>query len=339
MKLNFLKNWNLNILVTNNKLDILGGSETFSYTIIEELVRLGHEVEYFTFKTGFVSDKIEKDLKVNFMKKTKYDLILANHNTTVDKIHKKGFTIQTCHGIFPKVEQPSPKANAYVSISQEVQDHLARLGYPSILIHNSINIDRFKLKNKLNNKLNTILSLCHSKNANNFVKQVCEEMEINFLQAYKYENPIWNVEDLINKVDLVVGLGRSAYEAMSCGRPVVIYDDRRYFSSCGDGYVKDILGLSLKNNCSGRYTNQKFDKNSFKLELRKYNPNDSAYFRRFAEKELDVKNNIIKYLNYHQFSIKKKAEDLRFKKIKIIKAFLGNKNFNRLANMLKYNFK
>lgn len=334
-KLIFIIKSTVKILVTNNQLDNVGGSETFTFTIIEELVRLGHKVEYFTFKTGFVSEKIEKILGVKFMSESSYDLIFANHNTTVEKVFKKGFTIQTCHGIFPKLEQPNSKANAFVSISQEVQDHLARLGFPSILIHNSINLDRFFPTNKINNSLKTVLSLCHSNKANSFVENACKELDINYIQAFKYDKPEWDIEKFINQADLVVGLGRSAYEAMSCGRPVVIYDDRRYFSSCGDGYVKDILGLSLKNNCSGRYTNQKFDKNSFKLELLKYNANDSTYFRRFAEKELNVCINISKYIDYHKFLIEKKKKDFRNKIIKYTKRLIGNYLYNQAFNFYK----
>lgn len=323
----------MKILVANNHLKNLGGSETFTYTIIEELVAQGHDVEYFTFIKGFVSNKVEKELNINFMSKSDYDLILANHNTTVDKLHKKGFIIQTCHGIFPRLEQPNSKANAYVSISQEVQDHLARLGYPSILIHNSINLERFSPKNVINSKIEVVLSLCHSEEANFFVKEVCDNLGLNFKQAYKYKDPIWNIEDIINESDLVIGLGRSAYEAMACGRPVVVYDNRRYFPSCGDGYLKDKIGFSIKNNCSGRYLKNKYSKTELSKEILKYDPEDSKYFRDFTERELDVKKNILKYFDYYEFIKTRIKISKRNKKIKIVKTMIGNNNFKKLAKL------
>lgn len=313
-------------------METLGGSETYCFTVLEALKSLGHNVEYFTFKKGYISSKIENDLGISFMSKSKYDLILANHNTTVDQVYKKGFTIQTCHGIYPSLEQPSLNANAYVSISQEVQDYLAKLGCPSILIHNSINLDRFKPITPINTKLKSILSLCHSSDANQFVKKICEELDINYRQAFKYKNPTWHIEDEINKVDMVVGLGRSAYEAMACGRPVIVYDNRRYFESCGDGYVKDILGLSLKNNCSGRYSNIKFDNDSFKTEIEKYNSNDSFFFRKFAEKELDVNKNIQKYFEYYNFILGHKLKKNREKKIRFLKKIIGKHLYKILVN-------
>ncbi len=103
----------MDILVATNHLKSIGGTETYSYAIIEELKSRGLNVEYFTFHKGLVSEKIERDLKVSFMKKRNYDLILANHYTTVDRLFGKGFIIQTCHGIFPPLERPNWKQLQY----------------------------------------------------------------------------------------------------------------------------------------------------------------------------------------------------------------------------------
>ena len=43
-----------------------------------------------------------------------------------------------------------------------------------------------------------------------------------------YGKEVFNIEDKINEADLVVGIGRSLLDAMSCGRPVVSFDDRIY---------------------------------------------------------------------------------------------------------------
>lgn len=316
----------INILVANAKLSTLGGSETFTYTLIEELSkRKNLDVEYFTFKRGLVSERIENDFGVKFKTKPKYDLILANHNTCVTELFNSGFIIQTCHGIYPKLEQPSYLANAHVSISEEVQGHLASLGFSSKIIHNGINLNRFKITNPVNKKLNTVLSLCHSENANQMVKNVCDDLQLNYLQAYKYGEAIWDIERIINEADLVIGLGRSAYEAMACGRPVVVFDDRNYFESCGDGYIRDTLGLSLKNNCSGRYFNTKYTIGSLKKEFLKYNNEDSTFYRNLAEKEFNVSKNLDLYLEYWEninlFQKRKKMYQLK-KRFRLI---FGNK--------------
>jgi hypothetical protein len=72
----------MNILVANNHLSQTGGTENYTYAIIVELVKLGHQVEYFTFEKGMVSDMIE-NLGVKFRSKKIYDLIIANDKTTI----------------------------------------------------------------------------------------------------------------------------------------------------------------------------------------------------------------------------------------------------------------
>ena len=289
----------MKILVANNQLNQVGGSETFTYTLIEGLKKYTNaEIEYFTFEKGKFALKIENELQVQFMSQNKYDLILANHNTCVKELFRKGFIIQTCHGIFPQLEQASIYADAYVSISQEIQTHLALKGINSRIIYNPINTEKFCLNQPLNQKLKRILSLCHSDEANEIIQKACQKSGIELLINYKYKNPSETVEKTINQVDMVIGLGRSAYEAMSCERPVIVFDKRYYMESFADGYVADILGLSLQNNCSGRYFKYNFNEDDLVQEFSKYNSNDGKILRKFVEKELAVEKVIEKYFEY-----------------------------------------
>lgn len=312
----------MKVLVATNHLKALGGSETFTYTLIEELVkRKDLNVEYFTFEKGLVSDKIEQKLGVNFCSKKKYDLILASHNTCVEKLYKYGFIIQTCHGIFHKMELPSKNANGYVSISLEIQNHLWNLGVPSKLINNGINLNRFHVFRKVNKELKTVLSLCQSTEANEFIENCCKNLKINFIKANKFVDSIWEMEKILNQADLVVGLGRSAYESMACGRPVIVFDKRPYFKSVGDGYVVNIVGLSLQNNCSGRYFLNEYNKDLFIGELKKYNYKDGQLLRAFSLKNLDIIDKVNEYLNFYEIlkrnalNNKKKQRDLFLIKI------------------------
>ncbi|ADF51441.1 UDP-Glycosyltransferase/glycogen phosphorylase [Zunongwangia profunda SM-A87] len=289
----------IKILVATSHLNRLGGSVTFTYTLIEELKeRSNIDVEYFTFEKGIVSDRIENELGVNFKSRNNYDLILANHNTIVEKLYSLGFIIQTCHGIFPSLEQPSFLSDAYVVISQEILNHVGKIDKPIKLIYNGINLKRFREIRPVSKKLKTILSLCQSREANQFIKEICDDIGCNFSESNKYVNPVWGIEELINDADLVIGLGRSAYEAMSCNRPVVIYDKRSYFPEFGDGYISQNLGLSLIKNCSGRYFKKKITKNELRLEILKYDPLDGVFLRTFAEKELDISKNVDEYLRF-----------------------------------------
>ena len=126
-----------------------------------ELKRLGHEVEHFAIVRGQVSALLEEQ-GVPFMQPGSYNLILANHTTVVQAIHQHGFTIQTCHGTIPELEQPSPYADAHVADLRGNKGHLKKLGYESTVIP-----QRHRLRTLLSEAarvatLSTVLSLCQS---------------------------------------------------------------------------------------------------------------------------------------------------------------------------------
>lgn len=325
----------MNILVANNSLKKVGGTESFSYTLIEELILRGYQVEYFTFKKGIYSEFIEKNLGVQFMSRKKYHLILANHNTCVNFLHKKGFIIQTCHGISPKVEQPSYNADAHVSISHEVQQHLAKNNLPSIVILNGINCNRFKPIKPIKNNLSSILSLSHSNSLNQKLQIICNNLNIHFLKLYKYSDNIFNVENYINKADLVVGLGRSSYESIACGRPVVIYDEREYNGCIGDGYLQNNIALSIIKNCSGRYYRIRYNINELQKEILKYNAEDSDKLRNFALYNLNIEYSVDRYLEYYrEMQHSNRGSYSLYKKSMVLIENL-NSNISKVSNKLK----
>ena len=288
----------MKILLGNNHLAKTGGTENYTFTLALELKRQGHEVEYFTFEKGEVSSLFEEN-GIPFMSAHHYDLILANHNTVVEKLWTYGYLIQTCHGYIPLLEQPSPFADAHVSVSEEVREHLLRNGYQSTVIPNGIDCNRFMPKTPVSEKLTTVLSLCQSETANAFIQKCCEACGVKFLQSNKHTDNVWSVEDIINKSDLVVGLGRSAYDAMACGRCVLVYDYREYMGEfLGDGMLTpESIGKSMLCNCSGRSGRLKYDEQTFIKEMQKYTPELAAWNREYALENLNIEKVAVTYLN------------------------------------------
>ena len=293
----------MKILVATNHLDKLGGTETFTYTFLKELKKKNdYYVEYFSFHLGETSIKIEEDLKIKFMSLDSYDVIFANHTTCVEYLRllfkSEVLIIQTCHGIFPELEQPSEYADYHVSISEEIQKELENKGFQTEVILNGIDCERFRSIKPIKKKVKKILSLCQSEEANKILEDSCKELLIDFIFFNKHDNPTWDIEKKINDVDLVVGIGRSAFEAMACGRPIIIYDNRSYFPSYSDGYLnRENIINSLKNNCSGRYYKKKLNKKGIINEINKYNENDGEFLLDFSRKNLNIKYNCIKYID------------------------------------------
>lgn len=296
----------MNILVGQYHLNTIGGTETFTYTLCKELYKQGHNINLFTLNPGFVSNILESEipnLKTNNIDYKKYDICLVNHNIVVDSLKKElpdARIIQTCHGTIPKLEEPSVNADCYVSISEEVNKYVNSLGFSnSSVILNGIDCDKFDVKNPINKKIKRILSLAQSNKANIILSEVANILNAELITINKNKNPIFEIQNIINSVDIVIGLGRSAYDAIACGRPVFIWDFRDYQGNLGDGFLTiDNFKEVVRNNCSGRRYNKRYTAKSIAKEiLEKYNFNNSQYYRDLALKEFNIKKQVQKYLD------------------------------------------
>lgn len=295
----------MKILVGNNSFGLPGGSETYSFALIHQLVRMGHIVEALAGnpKPGKVSAHLKKiGVNVHFQPINKtYDLVCASHSTSLAKMQNvTGFKVQTCHGIFPKVEQPVPGCDAYVAISKEVQDHLQTKNIESTCIKNGVDCQRYRPIRPITDKLQTVLSLAHSEPANQIIRQACKIAGVKLIENNKFKTWRWDMENIINEVDLVISLGRGAYESMACGRNVVIFDKRGYtkMPAIGDGIITvDNVETFLANNCSGRATQQEFDEHKLAEELHKYDPEHGHQLREYALQNLNIVHQAQKYLD------------------------------------------
>ena len=292
----------MKILLGTHYLAKTGGTESYTFALAMELKRLGHEVEHFAIIRGAVSTLLEEK-GVPFMSSDHFDLILANHTTVVEKLWPFGYTIQTCHGNIAELEQPSPYADATVAVSEEVRKHLLDKGFQAAaVIVNGIDCNRFFPKKPVSPTLQSVLSLCQSDIANDFIRRCCQQEGIRFLQSNKFTDNVWSIEELINESNLVVGLGRSAYDAMACGRCVLVYDYRQYMGEfLGDGMLTpESIEGSMLCNCSGRASRRKFTEQSFIAELHKYSPELGAWGRQFALEHLNIEKAAEAYLDIFQ---------------------------------------
>jgi len=304
----------MDVLVAVGSLSGVGGSESYSYALIQELIRRGYNVDTFAYsrEDGSCLLTEEKLIEQNIpfyhptLPSKTYDLVLSSQHTTLYNIDSaKGFRIHTLHGSYVEEEQPLDMADYFVSITKEVYDHAKSLGFNSTIIGNGINTERFKPITKINKQLKKVLSLSHNSNLNERLRNIFDRLGIEFIYHQKHHNPVFNVEDKINEVDLVITIGRGVYEAMSCGRVVFILDDRGYIDkgSIGDGIVTDKnIDYFIQNNCSGRYTNKVFTDDDIIEELSKYDYRLGDFGRQYIKDNLTIEQSVDKYLQlYEQF--------------------------------------
>jgi hypothetical protein len=294
----------MKVLIGQNHLDTIGGSETYVYTVIEELKR--RKIKTFLLcgsdRYGIMSKKIYQNFNIvpNTYDKD-LDICFINHTTTVAKALKNKIDeskiYQICHGTTPSLEQPfgSP-IEKYISISEEVQEHLKNKNYESLVIRNGINTNKFT-PTKSNKELKNILSLSQSDRFNTFLKKICDKNGWNFKSHNKFTNPVFDIQDTISESDLVVSLGRGAYESMSCGKNVLVADWRPYQKPMMDGLITpDNIEEIITTNCSGRKYRKEVNEENITQEIRKYSTTLGEYNREYALKNLNIINQIDKML-------------------------------------------
>lgn len=250
----------MKILVSNSTLNIFGGSEMWTYNVVEELLKRGYKVYVHTFEKGLLYRKI-LNLGAREYKKGTYDLGLLNHTDCIEFLRNDSnikVAIQTCHGVYPHKEQPITGMDFYVSVSKEVQQHLKKKGFASEIIHNPCNLDRYKVKRTVH-QIKSVLCLCQGIDAQKMVQQACKKLGIKCTVRSKFHKAVFEIEDEINKHDLIVGAGRGVIEALCCGRPAIVFDSRNYMGSKADGIVtSNNIETLLGYNFSGRAKSLKY---------------------------------------------------------------------------------
>jgi hypothetical protein len=241
----------MKILVTNWRLNTQGGTEEWAKLMAQSLRYLGHEV----------------DLNDTEPKK-QYDLAIINHlDPKLINAKKK---IYTCHGIIPKLERPREGADVYVAVSEEVKD----FHNCDVIIRNPIDTERFYPKKPVNQELKNILVISN----NPIDMSIFSGLNVTRIGGDKR---VPNPEAYINEADLVISLGRGAYEAMACNRNVLVYD-----YNGGDGLIDEESYYRFReNNCSGRYNGYKWTQNELTELLKGYKPH--LELRDIIEKEHD----------------------------------------------------
>jgi len=288
------------ILLGQNHLHTIGGSETFIYSMAKQMTQMGHQVDIVTMQPGFVSELINREFGCNInIFRDSYDVAFLNHTTIVNGIKSMfpgGKIIQTCHGIYPALEQPVGGVR-HVAISLEVSNHLKSKGYESVIIHNGVDCEVFSPHEPTSPVVKRIFSLSQSDVFNQTLQTICKKKNLVFSCNNKFTSPRIDIHNAIRDSDLVFSLGRGAYEAMACARPVIVADQRQYQPGMMDGIItSENISLYLENNCSGRKMQREVTEESLISEIEKYDSTQGVRNRQFALSNLNIVNQVEEYL-------------------------------------------
>jgi glycosyltransferase involved in cell wall biosynthesis len=284
----------MNVLLSNREMIALGGTETWVMTMYRELSKT-HDVDLYIHEHR---NKIFPEATPHNADK-QYDLALINHNVCLSALRDTAITTRvfTSHGILPPLEQPVLGADHYVAVSEEVQTNLEVKGYASKVIRNPIDTETFTIKTPLNPQPKKALLLSNHQSKNlEIIRAACESLGIE-LVTVGGGNQRSDIVEAINSVDIVFALGRGAYEAMACGRNVIVYD-----YNGADGFITPENALEYrKNNCSGRRYKTQYTVETLKKQISKYDPNLSNKLREYIIANNNVKTAAEKYLEYSRW--------------------------------------
>lgn len=252
----------MKILLSNHGLNQYGGSETWVYTMFRRL-SYTHEVHVYTPGRNSIFPEMPP-----YDPAASYDLGILNHLMCLRFLRDKNIKkiIYTSHGVIPGAEKPGEGADVYVSVSEEVQTVLAAKGFDSVVIRNPIDTERFKAAKPSKNVLRNVAYI--SNNPQSKVPLIKRSVAGLKFETAGRSTQQRDVRPMLNRADLVIGLGRTAYEAMSMGRNVVVFDYKG-----ADGFVtpKTILDYRLSN-CSGRHGGFNWDEAKLREAVDLYDP-------------------------------------------------------------------
>ncbi|MBN1445117.1 MAG: glycosyltransferase [Candidatus Omnitrophica bacterium] len=305
----------MKILLTNYRLTMLGGSELFTWDIARELAK-NNEVFIYSPFCGDVAQKMQKSGLIVIdnlgkIKSEKPDIIHAHHN--IPALQARHFfpevpMIFLSHGIIPFLETPPSidiNIQMYLAVSEEVKLNLISKNIPAEKIRifrNFADTEKFRPITPINEKLKKVLIIASHVDGKtlNLIKKTCRKLNLKLDVIGKTAKCVWDVEKYINNADLVVALGRSAIEAMSCGRVVMVYGNSAGVIG-GDGIItEDNVEELEKNNFSGRRYNLVYTLENFINEFLKYKPEIGFNNRKIVLTYFNLKDRIDELLKIYR---------------------------------------
>lgn len=265
----------LNILLGNNTLSLLAGSETWTLTLARQLKEMGHKVSCYSPELGVISDKlINEDIHCfkelyssgvkpfNFILEEahdhNYDVIIANHWHIVENLRNqfpKTPIISTIHGIihrndfgYKAPEHPALESgvNQFISVSEEVKEKLiVDYGVDSEIIRNFFDIKRLgslKPSHKEGPK-QFLINTNYSDRNDDFVlaiKEAAKHYGAKVAAIGQNFSQTIDITRAIEDSDVVFGMGRSVLEGVAAGRLGIVLGRWGLGGAITEGSVEEL---------------------------------------------------------------------------------------------------
>lgn len=318
-----IKKHALRILLTNHHLLSYQGSEIFTFTIAEFLLRKGHQVSVYSAYIG----KLRKDFErigvtlvsdLRLLKEHDFDLAHVHHHINAYEIRyyfPRLPIVLLCHGII-FLENPPPldlKISQYLATSERVRDSMVSKGVEKekiLIFRNMVDSSKFYPRFEINRRPQRALILSNKidRSSENVIRQACKALNIKtlFVGARFKRVDYERIPLLINEADIVFSLGRGIIETMLCARIPIIFDYEG-----GDGMVTpSTIKQNMTCNFSGNLYNTHYHLDELIRILHAYCAPQAVQLRQIALDYFAADKQVETLINLYHSHANKEVEAL-----------------------------
>jgi hypothetical protein len=276
----------MRVLVTLARF-MLGGTETYSVTVAEQLERLGHTV---TVHATEASSKGRELVASRGVRLSVGDpAALANVDAVLTQDAASAYLLASrqpelrqvfaIHGLAAYEHPPSrlhPPPTVVV-LNDRVARHAAALASrPAVVrMRQPIDLERFRPRGASRRRARRVLMLSNYLNGARLrlLEEVCGDLGLELVRVGSSSTPTVAPQAAIADADIVVGYGRSVLEGMAMGRAAYVWD-----YAGGDGWVTPESYPSLEaDGFSGAATDAVIDADRLRADFACYRPELGAF--------------------------------------------------------------
>jgi hypothetical protein len=262
----------------------LGGSETYSVTVAEQLERLGHPTRIFAGRATAEGRELaaSRGLRLEtgdpaaLGEMEDVEAAIVQDSASAYALARREDLPQVfaCHGVAtfehpPQGLRPRPPV---VVLNDRIRARIAALAAaPEIVrLRQPIDIERFRPRGASRPRARRVLVFSNYLKADRLaiVEAACEELGLELVRLGVGAEPSVSPQEAIAGADIVVGYGRSVLEAMAMGRAAYVWE-----RGGGDGWVTPENYEALEaDGFSGVATGDVVDTGRIRADFAAYSP-------------------------------------------------------------------
>jgi HAMP domain-containing protein len=268
----------MRILISNHAFAGFGGTESYMLTVAEQLQRLGHETAIHAPELGAMAE-FTRSRGIQVLSAAQLpdecDLILAQDAGTCYELsarYRRAKLIYIAHSYIHMLQTPPQLPDVYdalVVLNERTHEWARGLAHtePIVRLRQPVDLMRFRTTppHQTGKPRVFVLSWYHFGSRIEQLKRAGEQAGV---ELYWLTEQTPHPEREIARSDAVIGLGRSALDAMASSRPVVVFGPLG-----GDGWVTPENYPQLEaDGFVGRATDSVLDEHALAAELAAWNP-------------------------------------------------------------------